>query len=526
MDRKNKVWLIVLIVLLIAALVGIVVVKNQLSAREADYLSVSSHLDAEQQNAAALQAELDSVKADLEARDAEYTQLQTDLAARDAEVSQFEESLAASAGEVEQLKADLEARAAELTALQAELEAARQAVSTDAPVADPQTTDAPIADPQTADAPENADLPAMLESAKAQADQMKAALDEGTLHAEDMLIDVTDLQTALADIQSALPEDAPEALADAVKAVENTARSIQVALAGEQCQPADKLADVEKMQAALETALNAIADASDPTPVAPVEIDTDDIDDLNGEIDAILHSDLSDEEKLAVIADLETRLSTALTDLNAAAAEIAQQGDAMAQMDAQLAAASASVAELERQLESGNAQIADLEGQIAALNAQSETDSAALADLEAQLAEVQAEVEALTGELESARAEYARRVSELEAYLLSRDLTDGEAHTATTADSVIAIASDGVTGAWNYANQIISGNTVVLSIVLDGAEIYRSEPITPGETLSEIALTTALAAGEYEATAVTAIYDADGAYLFANRIPVTLSVAE
>lgn len=516
MDRKNKVWLIVLIVLLIAALVGIVVVKNQLSAREADYLSVSSHLDAEQQNAAALQAELDSVKADLEARNAEYTQLQTDLEARDAEVSQFEESLAASAGEVEQLKADLEARAAELTALQAELEAARQAVS----------TDAPVADPQTADAPENADLPAMLESAKAQADQMKAALDEGTLHAEDMLDDVTDLQTALAAIQSALPEDAPEALADAVKAVENTARSIQVALAGEQCQPADKLADVEKMQTALETALNAIADTSDPTPVAPVEIDTDDIDDLNGEIDAILHSDLSDEEKLAVIADLETRLSTALTDLNAAAAEIAQQGDAMAQMDAQLAAASASVAELERQLESGNAQIADLESQIAALNAQSETDSAALDDLEAQLAEVQAEVEALTGELESARAEYARRVSELEAYLLSRDLTDGEAHTATTADSVIAIASDGVTGAWNYANQIVSGNTVVLSIVLDGAEIYRSEPITPGETLSEIALTTALAAGEYEATAVTAIYDADGAYLFANRIPVTLSVAE
>ena len=36
----------------------------------------------------------------------------------------------------------------------------------------------------------------------------------------------------------------------------------------------------------------------------------------------------------------------------------------------------------------------------------------------------------------------------------------------------------------------------------------------------------AMTAGTYEAVAVTAIYDADGNYLFANRIPVTLDVAK
>ena len=526
MDRKNKVWLIALVVLLIAALLGIVVVKNQLSTREADYLSVSSHLDAEQKNVEALQAELDSVKAELEARDAEARQFEEDLAAsaseaeqlksdletRTAETEQLKSDLEARSAETEQLKSDLETRTAELTALQAELEAARQTIAPDA-----QATEAPDA----AAAPENAELQAQLESVKTKVDQMKASLDEGKLDAEDMLNGVVALQSSIASIQSLLPEDAPEALVNAVKSAKGAAQSIQIALAGAQSEPEDKAADVEKMQTSLEDALNAIAPASVETP-APES--TSDVTGLDSEIDTILHGELSDEEKLAAIEDLESRLSAALAELNAASEQVAQQSDAMTQMEAQLTAASDSVSELERQLESGTAQIAQLEEQIAELNAQSETDSAALAALEAQLAEAQSAVEALTGELDAARAEYARRVAELEAYLLSRDLGDGEAHTSTATGSTIAIAADGVTGTWSYTNQVISGNSVVLSIVLEDVEIYCSEPIAPGETLSEITLTTALAAGEYQATAVTAIHDADGAYLFANRIPVTLSV--
>ena len=118
-----------------------------------------------------------------------------------------------------------------------------------------------------------------------------------------------------------------------------------------------------------------------------------------------------------------------------------------------------------------------------------------------------------------------QRIAALEAYLLERELGDGEAHTSTSATDAIAIAADGVTGAWDYANSTISGNTVVLTLTLDGAELFRSEPLAPGATLSEIKLNKALQPGSYEAIATTAIYADDGAYLFANRIPVTLNVA-
>ena len=117
-------------------------------------------------------------------------------------------------------------------------------------------------------------------------------------------------------------------------------------------------------------------------------------------------------------------------------------------------------------------------------------------------------------------------MAELEAYLLSRELIDGEAYVKTDAGSVIAIEADGVTGAWRYVNSTISGNTVVLSITMDGEELFRSEPIAPGESLESIALNRALAAGRYEAVAVTTVQDADGSVQFATRMPVVLEVAE
>ena len=112
------------------------------------------------------------------------------------------------------------------------------------------------------------------------------------------------------------------------------------------------------------------------------------------------------------------------------------------------------------------------------------------------------------------------------AHVGQSDLAAGEAHSATTATSVIEIAADGVTGTWNYENRDLSGNAVVLSILMGQTELYRSESIAPGERIEEIRLSQPLSAGAYEAVAVTAIYDADGNYLFANRIPVTLDVAK
>jgi len=178
------------------------------------------------------------------------------------------------------------------------------------------------------------------------------------------------------------------------------------------------------------------------------------------------------------------------------------------------------------ELEAANAAIAELEVQLEEMSAETESELAARAKLETQLSAAQDASAAIESELDAARAEYEKRVAELEAYLLSRELIDGEAHTATTAGSVIAVAADGVTAECSYANNSVSGNTVELSIVVGDKELYRSAPIAPGESLTGLTLTEALAAGAHEASAVTTVYNADGSVQLVSRVPVTLNVAE
>ena len=264
------------------------------------------------------------------------------------------------------------------------------------------------------------------------------------------------------------------------------------------------------------------------------DIQVPDVNTLNGEIKDIMDDNgLSDAEKLAAIEALEAELNESIEQLSAAAEEIASQKQALAtaegtlaQMQSDLTASEQALAQKESELAGAQASIAALEGQIADLSAQSETDSVALAELEAQLAEAREAYARLEEELNAARAEYERRVAELEAYLLSRELIDGEAYIRTDAGSVIAIESDGVTGVWSYVNSTISGNTVVLSITLDGEELFRSAPIAPGESLEGIELNRALTAGSHEAVAVTTVQDADGSVQCATRMPVVLEVAE
>ena len=57
-------------------------------------------------------------------------------------------------------------------------------------------------------------------------------------------------------------------------------------------------------------------------------------------------------------------------------------------------------------------------------------------------------------------------------------------------------------------------------------EIYRSENIAPGESVEEIVLSAPLAAGSYDAVAVTTVCDAEGNVQFTSRVPVVLEVAE
>ena len=56
MDRKNRVWLITLIVLLVASIVGLVLVKNQWDASESSYVRANAQLTEEQSSSEKLRA--------------------------------------------------------------------------------------------------------------------------------------------------------------------------------------------------------------------------------------------------------------------------------------------------------------------------------------------------------------------------------------------------------------------------------------------------------------------------------------
>lgn len=209
-------------------------------------------------------------------------------------------------------------------------------------------------------------------------------------------------------------------------------------------------------------------------------------------------------------------------DVQSLEAELAQTQSDLDAQRAAVTAAEAALDDRQTELDAANSSIAALEAQIAEMTVGAD----ALADLEAQLEAARSERDAIAAELEAARAEYERRVAELEAYLLSRELVDGEAHVATTSVREISVSADGVTAACSYANTSVSGNAVVLTLVSDGKELYRSSPIAPGEGVAEVVLTEALAAGEYEASMVTTVYNEDGEVQLESRIPVTLKVAE
>ena len=265
-----------------------------------------------------------------------------------------------------------------------------------------------------------------------------------------------------------------------------------------------------------------------------VDADIPNLGDLRTRIDNLLNNsdDLSDEERLTALSALETELNgyaeqlqEAADQLTAAETQLEEADATLAEMQSKLEAAEESYNQLSAELDEKLAAIDGLNEQIAALNTQSETDAEALAALQTELDAATADAESLSGQLDAQRAEYEKQLAAVEAYKLSRELTDGDAHTATSVRNVIDVAEDGVTAAWHYDNTAISRNPVVLSLQLDGETIFASEALNPGETLEEITLDKPLEPGTYQAVAVTSIYDADGELQFANRVPVTLNVA-
>ncbi len=464
MDRKNRVWLITLIVLLVASIVGLVLVKNQWDASESSYVRANAQLTEEQSSSEKLRAELDELKA-----------------------------------EIETLKAELAAANAELEAHQLATIAPTEAVPTEAPTAiaptDTATAAVPTAAPTGKPSPAVGELQDALKTAGEKADALNAEIAESQP-------DNTDASAALAGLKTAL----------------ETAETKMAEL------PAGD--PVGELKTALHTATEkatALEDSlKDAIAAGGTEIETG-------------------------VAELKTALETAETkatalnsdELNAMSAQFADAQNRSTDLEAQLKAAQDEAASLTAALEQAQAQTAELESKLADSKAESESLSAQLTDskaesenLSAQLADAQTELESLRDqhaqtqdELNSTRETLSQRIAALEAYLLERELSEGEAHSSTTAATTIHIAADGRTGTWDYTNNTVSGNSVVLTLAMGQTELFRSESLAPGAALNEIQLNTTLAPGAYEGIATTAIYAEDGTYLFANRIPVTIEVA-
>ena len=165
------------------------------------------------------------------------------------------------------------------------------------------------------------------------------------------------------------------------------------------------------------------------------------------------------------------------------------------------------------------------------LHAQIEAGEASIAALEAQISGLETELDAERGalaeaavELESAQAEFDARLAEMRAYRIEREVSVGESHLSTQLGSVLVFDQSGLSQDVTVRNSADSANAMVFELLVDGAAVYTSEPLEPGEELTSIQLAAALEPGNYEAVAVQSARDAEGNALSSVRVPVEMLI--
>ena len=506
MDRKNRVWLITLIVLLVASIVGLVLVKNQWDASESSYVRANAQLTEEQSSSEKLRAELDALKA-----------------------------------EIETLKAELAAANAELEAHQLATIAPTEAVPTDAPTAiaptDTATAAVPTAAPTGKPSPAVGELQDALKTAGEKADALNAEIAESQPDNTDASAALAELKTALETAETKMAELPAGDPVGELKTALHTATEKATALE-------DSLKDaIAAGGTEIETGVAELKTALETAETKATALNSDELNAMSAQFADAQNRSTDLEAQLKAAQDEAASLTAALEQAQAQTAELESKlADSQAEsenLSTQLTDSKAESESLSAQLTDSKAESESLSAQLADSKAESESLSAQLADskaesenLSAQLADAQTELESLRDqlaqtqdELNSTRETLSQRIAALEAYLLERELSEGEAHSSTTAATTIRIAADGRTGTWDYTNNTVSGNSVVLTLAMGQTELFRSESLAPGAALNEIQLNTTLAPGAYEGVATTAIYAEDGTYLFANRIPVTIEVA-
>lgn len=478
MDRKNRVWLITLIVLLVASIVGLVLVKNQWDASESSYVRANAQLTEEQSSSEKLRAELDELKA-----------------------------------EIETLKAELAAANAELEAHQLATIAPTEAVPTEAPTAiaptDTATAAVPTAAPTGKPSPAVGELQDALKTAGEKADALNAEIASSQPDNTDASAVLAELKTALETAETKMAELPAGDPVGELKTALHTATEKATALE-------DSLKDaIAAGGTEIETGVAELKTALETAETKATALNSDELNAMSAQFaDAQTRS-----------TDLEAQLKAAQDEAASLTAALEQAQAQTAELESKLADSQAESENLSTQLTDSKAESESLSAQLADSKAESENLSAQLADAQTELESLRDQLAQTQDELNSTRETLSQRIAALEAYLLERELSEGEAHSSTTAATTIHIAADGKTGTWDYTNNTVSGNSVVLTLAMGQTELFRSESLAPGAALNEIQLNTTLAPGAYEGVATTAIYAEDGTYLFANRIPVTIEVA-
>lgn len=535
MERRIKVWLGVLIALLVLAIVGVIVVNSQLSNSKVALEAASTQLAGELDKVETLTAENESVNAQL-------AQAQESAAAAESQLAQAQESAAAAESQLAQVQekaTDLESQLDK-----AQEESARLETQLSEAQAESQKN---VAAKQTAE-----DEAAALKVAAEEYETRIAEL-EGVISAAQVRIaelsqadktepqseDVSTGGVAVApdpDVTAAPEGKVPEAEVSETEAPEIEVPEVKV--------PEAEVSETEAPE--IEVPEAKVSETEAPEVEIP-EVETPEIlenaaqvnvDDIYADIDNIVagaDGDMTDAEKIEALDALKQELGVYVEELNAALAEISDQenallasADSIAALENELVAAQENVDALSEAIAASQSTIAELEGQVETLSAQNENDSAEaqaqIDALNAAIEEEKARAEALTAELAAANARLENLLAELEVYKLARELGAGEAYTASTLEGTLLVDADGKTVRWTYTNDTISGNTVVLTILVDGEEMYRSEALEPGASISGFELVHALEAGEHAAVAVTGVYDAEGNLLHSTRVPVEIKV--
>lgn len=485
MERRIKVWLGVLIALLILAIAGVIVVNGQLSNSKVALEAASTQLAGELDKVETLTAENESVNEQL-------VQAQESVAAAESQLAQAQEKatdLESKLNEAQEESARLETQLNEVQAESQKNDAARQTAEDEA-----------------------AALKVAAEGYETRIAELEGAISAAQARIDELsLPDEVEPQTDDVTTGEAVPPAPVDADVSAVKVSETEIPTVKV--------PEVEVPEVETPEI-LENA-------------AQVNVD-----DIYADIDSIVagaDGNMTDAEKIEALDALKQELGVYVEELNAALTEISDQenallasADSIAALETELVAAQENVDALNEAIAASQSTIAELEGQVETLNAQNENNSAEaqaqIDALNAAIEEEKARAEALTAELAAANARLENLLAELEVYKLARELGAGEAYTASTLEGTLLVDADGKTVRWTYTNDTISGNTVVLTILVDDEEMYRSEALEPGASISGFELVHALEAGEHAAVAVTGVYDAEGNLLHSTRVPLEIKV--